>query len=127
MFRGINPGGLGVSRPPRFWAGGRRESQGVVDGSGNIIISYHVQEVCSKVVNFEEKYNNLPVNGQFLPRKSNFFLKLPEKIEICRKFAWKKQNIFVKLPEKSKFFGNLPGKIEFCLPGSTTAPDLKSD
>jgi len=28
---------------------------GVVDGSGNIIVSYHVQEVCSKVVTFQEK------------------------------------------------------------------------
>ena len=34
---------------------GRRESW----GSLNIIISYHVQEVCSKVVTFEEKQNNL--------------------------------------------------------------------
>jgi len=29
--------------------------RGVVGGSLNIIISYHVQEVCSKVVTFEEK------------------------------------------------------------------------
>jgi len=42
--------GVGVATP-RFWAG----VVGVVDGSRNIIISYHVQEVCSKVVNFEEK------------------------------------------------------------------------
>jgi len=35
--------------------GGRRGVVGIVDGSENIIISYHVQEVCSKVVTFEEK------------------------------------------------------------------------
>src|SRR6218665_718190 len=40
-------------RDPGFWAGGRREGRsGVVV---NIIISYRVQEVCSKVVTFEEK------------------------------------------------------------------------
>ena len=59
-MRGVNPGGLGVVTPS-FWAGSRgshRESLGrrvVVDESLNIIISYHVQEVCSKVVPFEEK------------------------------------------------------------------------
>ena len=51
-----------VATLPRVWAegvvrvaGGPRGSQGIVDGSLNIIISYHVQEVCSKVVTFEEK------------------------------------------------------------------------
>ena len=46
------------SRTPRFWAGGRggrRGAVGVVHGSLNINISIHVQEVCSKVVTFEEK------------------------------------------------------------------------
>jgi len=36
LNRGVNPGGLGGSRPPRFWAGGRGGSQWgrreVVDG-----------------------------------------------------------------------------------------------
>ena len=45
--RGVNPRGWG-SRHPRFWAG-------VTGGSWNIIISYHVQEVCSKMVTFEDK------------------------------------------------------------------------
>jgi len=36
-------------------------------------------------------------------------LKLPEKVEILRKFAWEIE-FFVKLPEKSKFLGNFPGK-----------------
>jgi len=46
--------GFGGRDPSRFWAGGRgKGSQGVVDGSGNIIISCHVQEVYSKVVTFE--------------------------------------------------------------------------
>jgi len=52
--RGVNPGGVGRSRPLRFWAGVVEGRKGVVDGSCNIIISY-VQEVCSKVVTFEEK------------------------------------------------------------------------
>ena len=46
-------------RDPRFWARGllgvAGEVAGGVDGSLNIIISYHIQEVCSKVVTFEEK------------------------------------------------------------------------
>src|SRR6218665_916024 len=49
--------GVGGSRPPEFGQGGRGGSQG---GSRNIIIAYYVQEVCFKVVTFEEKYNNLP-------------------------------------------------------------------
>jgi len=68
---------------------------GVVDGSWNIIISYHVQEVCSKLL----KRNRIicpevAVNGQFLPGKSIFF-------KNCLK--------------KSKFFGNLLGKIKIFL------------
>jgi len=66
--RRVNSGRVGGSRPPRFWAGGswgvadwvvggrRLGRWGVVDGSWNfIILSYHVQEVCSKVMTFEEK------------------------------------------------------------------------
>ena len=76
----------------------------------------------------------LAVNNQFFVGKSEFFVKLPKKIEICRKFAPKnrfflnclkkienfrkfpdKIELFFKLPHKSKFFGNLPWKIEiFC-------------
>jgi len=37
-------------------------------------------------------------NGQFLPGKS-IFLNLPEKIEVFRKFVWKKSIFCVKLPE----------------------------
>src|SRR6218665_2423791 len=52
------PGGLGVATP-RFWAGGAvgglGDSRLGRGGSLNIIISYHVQDVCSKVVTFEEK------------------------------------------------------------------------
>src|SRR6218665_2299230 len=54
--RGVNPGGWRVATP-RFC------TRGFVDGSRNIIISYHVQEVCSKVVDFEEKWNNLPIGS----------------------------------------------------------------
>src|SRR6218665_1859390 len=43
-----------------------------------------------------------------------------KEIEIFRKFPSKNQNFSVKLPEKSKFFGNLPGKSNLFLPGSTT-------
>src|SRR6218665_3228982 len=42
--KGVNPGGC-RSRHHRFWEG----------GSWNIIMSYYVQEVCSKVATFEEK------------------------------------------------------------------------
>jgi len=37
------------------WLAGRNP-QILGRGSSNIIISYHVQEICSKVVTFEEKY-----------------------------------------------------------------------
>jgi len=46
--------GVGGSRPPDLGQGvvlARKGSQRVVKN----IISYHVQEVCSKVVNFEDK------------------------------------------------------------------------
>jgi len=52
--RGVNSGGLRGHDPPDFGQG-VVVSQGVVDGSLNIIISYYVQEVCSKEVTFEEK------------------------------------------------------------------------
>jgi len=47
---------FGGGRDPQILG---REVVGVEDGSWNIIISYHVQELCSKVVTFEEKWNNL--------------------------------------------------------------------
>jgi len=53
-IRVVNPGRLGVATP-RFWVGwvvGIAGGRGVVDGWWNIIISYHIQEVCSKVVIF---------------------------------------------------------------------------
>src|SRR6218665_319347 len=49
----------------------------------------------------------IAVNSQFLPGKSKVFVKLPEKIEICQKFA-RKLNFFVKFPNRSKFVENLP-------------------
>ena len=67
--RGVNPGGFGGHDPPEFglWVVG--VAGWVVDGSWNIIICYHVQEVCSKVVTFEEKYrvicSEVAVNEQF--------------------------------------------------------------
>ena len=82
---------------------------GIVGGVGRVvkyIRSYHVQEVCSKVVTFEENRIICPevaVNGQFLPGNRICF-KLPEKIESFPKFAWRNRNLFVKLPEKIKFF-----------------------
>jgi len=39
----------------------------------------------------------------------------------------KKSNFLVKLPEESKFFGNLPGKIEICLTRIHDPPDFKPD
>jgi len=33
--------------------------------------------------------SEVAVNDLFLPGKSKFFVKFPEKIEILRKFAWK--------------------------------------
>ena len=52
MYRGVNPAwGLGIL-DRGFWrvAGGRG-----LAGREIILLSYHVQEVCSKVVTFEEK------------------------------------------------------------------------
>jgi len=58
--KGVNHGGLGVATP-RFWAGGRGGRRGSL-GSwiGRDILLYlimHIglQEICSIVVNFEEK------------------------------------------------------------------------
>ena len=58
----------------------------------------------------------LAVNGQFLPGKSKFFMKLPEKSKFFENLPGKID--FFKLPEKTTLFENLPGKIDF-LPGST--------
>jgi len=56
-FTGASILGVEGREPPKFWAGGRVVGVAglVVDGSWNIILSYHVQEVYSKVVTFEEK------------------------------------------------------------------------
>ena len=43
--RSVNPGEVGGSRPPDYGQGGREI----------LLLSYHVQEVCSIVVTFEEK------------------------------------------------------------------------
>src|SRR6218665_2466630 len=93
-------GGWGSRPPPDFWHGGRgrsqRGSQGESLGSwtGRELLLYLIiQEVCSKVVTFEEKRNNLPRSSCKWPI-----------------FAWKFEYFF-KSFEKSKFFGNLPGKI----------------
>jgi len=37
-------------------------------------------------------FPEVAVNGQFLPGKAKYFVKLPEKIEIFRKFYWKNRN-----------------------------------
>src|SRR6218665_2107366 len=56
----------------------------------------------------------------FLPGKSTFFVKLPEKNKNFRKFALKIE-IFVKLYGKDQHFSkHSPGKIEFFLSGFTT-------
>jgi len=67
------------------------------------------------------------VNCQFLPEKSNFFVKLPKKSKFFRNFPWKIE-IFSEITwrnwnlkidflwnclKKSKFFGNLSWKIKF--------------
>jgi len=44
--------------------------------------------------------------------KIEIFVKLPEKIEILWKFAWKNQNFVEICLEESKFCGNLPGRIK---------------
>ena len=56
---GVNLWEVG-GRDPRFWAGGRVGLQRLGVGRSwtgceICIISYHVQEFCSKVVTFEEK------------------------------------------------------------------------
>src|SRR6218665_1514153 len=70
----------------RFWAG----------GSWNIIY-YYAQEVCLEVVTWKRNKiicQEVAVNDQFLPGKSKFFVKLPEKIKIFWKFVIKKSNFF---------------------------------
>ena len=88
--RGVNPGGWG-SRPPDFGQGG---SWGSWTGR-KILLYIIIYRKCVRkwwllmgnIITCPET----AVNSQFLPGKSNFF---------------------VKLPRKSKFFGNLPWKIE---------------
>jgi len=91
---------------------------GVVDGSWDIIIPYHVHEVCSKVMaTFEENRIICPeaaVNGQFC-LKNRFFLNCLKKSKFFQKFTWKNLNLFKMCLEKSKFFRNLLGKIEIFL------------
>ena len=96
-IRGINPGG---SRLPDFGQEGR--------GSREIFINLFMYRkyvrkwwllkrnriICPEVA----------VNGQFFSWKINILLKLPEKVDIFRKFACKNQNFCVKLPEKIKIF-----------------------
>jgi len=96
------------SRPPDF-------GQGPWE-LWNVIISYHVQEVSSKVVTFEEKLNVqvLPWNSKFSLnslKKSTFFGNLPGKIKFL---LW-------NCLKKSKFFWKFVWKNRNCFwPGSTT-------
>ena len=114
FVRGVNPGGLRVSRPPDFGQGGHRGRRGVAEGvvgTGREILLYLIM-----YWNFIRKwwllkrnriiYPEVAVNEQVLPGKSIFldclkisklFKNLPGKIEIFQKCAW-----------KSKFFKNLP-------------------
>ena len=117
----VNREGLGGRGPPDFGlgvVGDRREGHGGSWTGREILlylIMYVVQEVRSKVVTFEEKWNILPRSSckyQFLPGKSIFVSEIAWKIKFFWKFAWKNRNCFAKLPEKLKFLENLPGKIE---------------
>ena len=58
-YQDVNPGVLGGRDPQILGWGGvgvAGLAVGVVDGSWSIIIFYHVQEACSKVVTFEDKF-----------------------------------------------------------------------
>ena len=89
-----NPGGDWRGRDlSRFWSWG--VAGRVVDGSWNII-SYHVQEVhvCSKVVTFEEKWNNLDRSCCKWPIfawkiELIFFLNCLKNRNFLESFAWK--------------------------------------
>ena len=126
---------VGGRDPPDFGQGvvGSQGVVGVVDGSWNIIISYHVQEVFSKVVIFEKKLCNLSRSSCKWPifawkidvfvklsEKSKFFEKLPGKfgffceIEIFRKFAWKIE-FFCEIAWEKRFFWKFGRKIKICL------------
>ena len=69
---------------------------------------------------------HVAVNEQFLNGKSKFFVKFHEKIKFLLKFAWKNRIRFKITMEKSKFFENLPGKIDFFYP-DLRPPDFKPD
>ena len=63
--RGVNAGGVGGCDPQILGRGGHEDRRGSVGGRGRVIKYYYILscrllEVCSKVVTFEEKYNNLP-------------------------------------------------------------------
>jgi len=89
-YRGVNPGKVGGSDPQILGRGrgGRRRSR-------NIIISYHVHRYRKYVWKWWLLKRNkiiwpeVAVNGQVLPVKLKCFVRLPENIEIFRKFASK--------------------------------------
>src|SRR6218665_240938 len=100
--KGVNPGGWGVATTQDFGVEG---SQGVVGSwTGREILLYlfmprkymYVQKwlllkrnriICPEVA----------INGQFLPGKSNSFVKLHRKIEISRKFTWKIEILLTRI------------------------------
>ena len=100
--------GLG-SRPPDFGQGGRGrviKYQYILSCTGSMFESGDFWER-NRIICLE-----IAVNSQFLAGKSNYFVKLPKNIEICRKFA-PKNRFSVKLPEKIKIFRKFSEKIEF--------------
>lgn len=106
--RGVNPGNWG-SRSLTFWAWASWGSQGVVDGSRNMIISYHVQAECSKVVTLKIKriiWPEVAVNIHICLENGNLLVKLHGKIEIFGNFL-AKLDLFFKLPEKIWFLSEI--------------------
>jgi len=81
--------GIGGFATPRFWAGGCGESQ---EGREWVVKYYYILSCTGSTFESDDFWREIAVNSQFVPDKSD---------------------IFVKLPKKSKFFGNLPWKIEF--------------
>ena len=112
-------GGLG-SRPPDFGQKGR----GVVvggsqEGRGRVEEYYYTLSCTGSMFENDDLWRDwiifpeVAVNGQFLPGKSEFFVKLLENIEIFWKFAWKNRNSFVKLPEKIDIFRKFAWQNQF--------------
>src|SRR6218665_381521 len=114
FWPGASNQGVGGSRTPRFWEGGHGGVAGlvvgVVDGPGREILLYLIM-----YWKYVRKWLLLIRNRIICPEVA-----VNEQF-----FAWKIK--LINCLKKSKFFKNLPGKIEILLTRIHEPPDFKPD